>query len=65
VFPFEDIREAADFAMQLLIGQRAFVAWFAFPHYCSLFPTRPFDMPVMFRRIISVGDSIIVSSAAS
>src|SRR5207247_6558346 len=46
VVPFQYIREAADFAMQLLIGERALVAGFAFPNDCGLVPTRPSEMPV-------------------
>ena len=46
VVPFQYIRETADFAMQLLIGERALVAGFAFPNYCRLVPARPFEMPV-------------------
>src|SRR4029077_2250498 len=44
--PFEHVREAADFAMQLLIGERALVAGFALPNYCSLVPTRSCEIPV-------------------
>ena len=46
VVAFQHIREAADFAMQLLIGERALVAGFAFPNYCRLVPTRSGEMPV-------------------
>ena len=53
VVPFEDIREAADFAMQLLICKRALVAGFTFPNYRGLVPTRSGEMPVqtIFRDI--------------
>src|SRR4029450_5059810 len=44
--PFQHVREAADFAMQLLIGERALVAGFAFPNYRSLIPPRPPEMSV-------------------
>src|SRR5689334_6198284 len=39
--------------MQLLIGERALVAGFAFPNYCGLIPTRPGEMPVqtIFRNV--------------
>src|SRR5438874_9023509 len=46
VVPFQHICEAADFAMQLLIGERALVAGFAFPDYCGLVATRPCEMTV-------------------
>ena len=51
--PFQHIREAADFAMQLLISECALVARFAFPNYCGLVPTRPGEMPVqaIFRNV--------------
>ena len=53
VVPFQHIREAADFAMQLLIGERALVARFAFPNYCGLVPTRPSEVAVqtIFRNV--------------
>ena len=44
--PFQHIREAADFAMQLLIGERAFVTGLAFPNDRRLVPTRAAQMPV-------------------
>src|SRR5678816_2979066 len=53
VVPFQHVRETADFAMQLLIGEGALVAGFAFPNYCGLVPTRPCEMPVqaIFRNV--------------
>src|SRR5215831_3919365 len=46
VVPFQHIRETADFAMQLLISERAFVARFAFPNYCRLVSVRTGKVPV-------------------
>src|SRR5437879_7249907 len=53
VVPFQHIRETADFAMQLLIRERALIAGFAFPNYCGLVPTRSGEMPVqaIFRNV--------------
>ena len=53
VVPFQHIREAADFAMQLLIGERALVPGFAFPNDRSFVSTRPGEMPVqtIFRNV--------------
>src|SRR5512143_2665812 len=53
IVPFQHIREAADFAMQLLISERALVAGFAFPNDRGLVPTRPGEMAVqaIFRNI--------------
>ena len=42
----QDVREAADIAMQLLVGQRAFFARFAFPEDRRLVSVRPVEMPV-------------------
>src|SRR5262249_41513612 len=44
--PFQHIREAANFAMQMLIGERAFIARFAFPDNCRLVPARSGQMPI-------------------
>src|SRR6266702_1951483 len=43
---FQDIRETANFAMQLLVGERAFIARFALPDNCRLVPARPSQMPI-------------------
>src|ERR1700756_2591971 len=53
VVPFQHIREATDFAMQLLVSERALVTGFAFPNYCGLVSTRPGEMPVqaIFRNV--------------
>src|SRR5438132_13898936 len=40
------VREAANFAMQLLISKSALVAGFAFPDDCRLVPARPSQMPI-------------------
>ena len=42
----QDIREAANFAMQLLISKGTLVAGFAFPDNCRLVPARPSQMPI-------------------
>src|SRR5438477_10686522 len=41
----QDVREAANFAMQLLISKSALVAGFAFPDNCRLVTERPGQMP--------------------
>jgi hypothetical protein len=46
IVPFQYIREAANFPMQLLVGERAFVARLAFPDNCRLVSTRPAQMPI-------------------
>ena len=42
----QDVGEAADFAMQLLVGQDAFVAWLAFPDDRGLVPAWPLQMTI-------------------
>src|SRR5262249_17785435 len=44
--PFQHICEAADFTMQLLIGEGALVAGFALPNDCRFVPARPVKMTV-------------------
>src|SRR5262245_25661722 len=58
VVPFEHIRKAADFSMQLLIGERALVAGLALPNYCRFVPTRPLEVTVqaILRNIESSAD---------
>src|SRR6266536_6299542 len=53
VVSFQDICEAANFAMQLLIGKRTFVAGFAFPDNRRLVPAWPSQMPIqaIFRNV--------------
>jgi hypothetical protein len=53
VVSLQHIREAADFAMQLLIGEGAFIAGFAFPDNRRLVPARPCEMTVeaIFRNV--------------
>src|SRR5215217_2178992 len=53
VVSFQHICETADFAMQLLIGEGAFITGFAFPNDCGLVPTRPCQMTVqaIFRNV--------------
>src|ERR1700745_4326930 len=53
VVPFQHVREPADFAMQLLIGERALVTRFALPNDRGLVPTRPCEMTIqaVFRNI--------------
>ena len=46
VVPFQHIREAANFALQLLVGERAFIARFALPDNCRLVPARSSQMPI-------------------
>src|SRR5437588_4451607 len=48
VVSFQHVREAANFAMQLLVGQRAFVAGFAFPDNCRFVSPTAFgaQMPI-------------------
>ena len=46
VVPFQHIRETANFVMQLLVGERALVARFAFPDDCRLVSARPAQMPI-------------------
>src|SRR4029453_17232467 len=50
---FQDVRESADFVMQLLIGESALVAWFALPENRCLVSARTVQMPVetVFRDI--------------
>src|SRR6266487_518872 len=58
VVSLQDIREAANFAMQLLISKRTFVAGFAFPDNCRLVPARPSKMPIqaVFRNVEFASD---------
>jgi hypothetical protein len=55
---FQDIREAANFAVQLLIGKGTFVAGFAFPDNCRFVPARPSQMPIqaVFRNVEFAAD---------
>jgi len=58
VVSLQDIREAANFAMQLLVGEGAFVARFAFPHDCRLVAARPGQMSIqtIFRDVEFAAD---------
>jgi hypothetical protein len=58
VVSFQDIREAANFPMELLIGKRTFVAGFAFPDNCRFVPARPSQMPIqaVFRNVQFASD---------
>src|SRR5437667_279252 len=46
VVPLQYIREAANFAMQLLVGEGALVAGFSLPDNCRLVSARPTQMPI-------------------
>src|SRR5438034_11742607 len=54
----QDIREAANFAMQLLISKSALVAGFAFPDTCGFVPALPSQMPIqaVFRYVEFASD---------
>src|SRR5437016_14532919 len=43
--PFQHVREAANFLMQLLVGERALVAGFAIPSDCCLISARTGPLP--------------------
>src|SRR5216117_2853609 len=45
--PFQHIREAANFTMQLLVGQRASITRFTFPDNRRLVPARPSQVWMM------------------
>ena len=46
VVSLQHIREAANFVMQLLVGERAFVTRFALPDNCRFVPARPSQMSI-------------------
>ncbi len=46
VVPFQHIREAANFVMQLLVGERALVARFALPENGRFIPARTGQVPI-------------------
>src|ERR1700730_2975823 len=58
VVSLQDIREAADFAMQLLISKGTFVAGFPFPDNCRFVPARSSQMPIqaVFRNVEFASD---------
>ena len=55
---FQDIREAANLAMQLLIGKCTFVARLTFPDDCRLVPAGASQMPIqaIFRNVEFASD---------
>src|SRR5438132_7700283 len=54
----QDVREGANFAMQLLISKSALVAGFAFPDNCRLVSARPGQMAIqaVFRDVEFASD---------
>src|SRR5437899_81072 len=58
VVSLQHIREMANFAMQLLVGERASVTRFSLPDNCCLVPTRPAQMSIktIFRDVKFAAD---------
>ena len=50
--PFQDVCETANFAMQLLVGEGAFVARFAFPNNCRLVSPKAFGAKMSIQTIL-------------